>query len=76
MFNISEVVITYIQKFFKKFSGDSVAKYQSENLALLVHHISAVAERLKYVPAFTRDTPLLVLTGFNKCSVPEFFFVH
>ena len=46
MFNMSDIVITSIQELFKNFAQDGVAKYPSENLALLVQHINAVAERL------------------------------
>ena len=41
-------------------------------MALLVQQINAVAERLEELLALTRDTPPLILTRFNKCSVPEF----
>ena len=32
-----------------------------------------MAERLVEVPALPRNTPLLILNGFTKCSVTEFF---
>ena len=41
-------------------------------MALLVHQINAVAERLAEVPALPRDMPLIKITRFTKCSVPEF----
>ena len=72
MFNIGDVIITLLQEFFKKFSRDGVAKYPSEILALIVQQINSVAEQLAEVPALPRYAPLLVLTGFTKCSVPEF----
>ena len=31
-----------------------------------------MSDCLAEVPELTRDTPLLILTGFTKCSVPEF----
>ena len=31
-----------------------------------------MADRLEEVPALPRDTPLIILTGFTKCSMPEF----
>ena len=72
MFDMSDIVITSLQDFFKNFARDGVAKYPSENVALLVQQINAVAERLAEAGALPRDTPLLMLTGFAKCSVPEF----
>ena len=42
-------------------------------MALLVQQINAMAERLTEVPALPRDKALIVLTGFTKRSVPEFF---
>ena len=73
MFNVSDVVITYLQELFKNFFGDGKAKYPSDNLALLVQQINAVTERLTEVPELPRDMPLLILTGTTKCSVPKFF---
>ena len=72
MFNMSDIVITSIQEFFKKFSKDGVAKYQCENVALLVQKINAAEERLEEVLELPRDTLLLVLTSFTKCSVTKF----
>ena len=72
MFTMSDVVITSLQEFFKTFARDGVAKFPHENVALLVQQINAVAERLAEVLALPRDTPLLILQGFQKCSVPEF----
>ena len=72
MFNMSDVVINFLQEFFKNFSQDSVSNYPSENVALLVQQINDVTERLEEVPALPRDLLLLILTGFTKCSVPEF----
>ena len=72
MFNMSDVIITFLQEFLKNFARDGIAKYLSENVALLVQHINAVSECLAEVPALPRDTPLLILTGFTKCSVTEF----
>ena len=46
IFNMSDVVITSIKEFFKKFSQDGVANYPSENVALLAQQINAMAERL------------------------------
>ena len=43
MFDMCDVVITSLQELFKKFSWDGVSKYPSENMALLVHKINAVA---------------------------------
>ena len=71
---MSDVIITLLQELFNKFSRDGVAKYPSENVALLVQNINDVAERLSEVPALPTDTPLLVLTGFINFSVPEFFY--
>ena len=42
-------------------------------MTLLVHKINVVTERLEEVPALPRDTPLIIFTGFTKCSVTEFF---
>ena len=72
MFNMSDVAITLLQEFFKKFSQNGVAKYPNENVALFVHHINAEVKRLAEVSTLPRDTPLLILTEFTKCSVPEF----
>lgn len=69
---MSDVVITSLQAFFKDFEKNGVAKFPHENVALLVQQIMAVAERLAEVSDLPRDTPLQVLTGFTKCSVPEF----
>ena len=41
-------------------------------MALLVHQISAVAERLAEGLAFPMDMTLIILTGFNKCILNEF----
>ena len=75
MFNMSDVVINLLQEFFKNFSQDSVSNYPSENVALLVQQINDVAEQLAEVLALPRDTSLLILTGFTKCSVNN-FLVH
>ena len=72
MFNMSDIVITLLQKFFKNFYRDGVAKQPSENLALLIKQINAVVERLAGVLELPRDMPLLILTDFAKSSVPEF----
>ena len=72
MFNMSDVVITSLLELFKNFAPDGIAKYPSENVALLVQQINAVTERLEEVPALPRDMLLLILPGFTKCSVPEF----
>ena len=61
MFNMSYFVITLLQELFKNFDQDGVAKYQSENVALLFQNINAVAERLTEVPELPRDTLLLIL---------------
>ena len=50
MFNMSDVVITFLQ----------------ELLKLLVEHINAVKERLTEVPELSRDIPFLVFNGFTK----------
>ena len=42
-------------------------------MALNVQQINAVTERLAEVQALSRGTPLLILNGFTKCSVTEFF---
>ena len=42
MFNMVDAVITSLQKFFKNFARDGVAKYPSENVALLVNQINDV----------------------------------
>ena len=73
MFNISDIFITLLQEFFKKFARDGISKYQSENVAFLVQQIDAVVERLAELPALPRDTPLLFLTGFAKYSVTDSF---
>ena len=70
---MSDAIIISIQELFKKFSQDGLANYPSENVALLVQKINSVAEQLEEVPELTRDIPLLILTGFTKCSVPECF---
>ena len=70
---MSDVVITSLQEFFKKFAWYGVAKYQSEKVALLVQKINAVAERLAEVPTLPRDKTLIILTGLTNCSVTEFF---
>ena len=41
-------------------------------MALLVFQINAVVEWLAEVTELTKDTALIVLTGFTKLSVPEF----
>ena len=46
MFNISDIVITSFQEFFKKFAQYGVAKYPSENMALLVQQINYMAKQL------------------------------
>ena len=58
MFNMSDVVITSLQTFFKDFEKNGVAKFPHENVALLVQQIMAVAERLAEVSNLPRDTPL------------------
>ena len=42
-------------------------------MALLVQKINAVAGRLADVPELPRYTPLIIFTGFTKCSVTDFF---
>ena len=69
---MSDIVISSLQDFFKNVALDGVAKYPSENVALLAQQVNAVVERLAEAGALLRDTPLLLLTGFSKCSVPEF----
>ena len=41
-------------------------------MSLLVHQINDVSERLAQVLKIPRDTLMLVLTGFTKCSFPRF----
>ena len=72
MFDMSDIVITLLQDFFKNFARDGVAKYPSKNVAILVQQVNAVTERLAEAEALPRDMPLLLLKGFSKCSVPEF----
>jgi len=72
MFNMSDIVITSLQDFFKSFARNGVAKFPNENVALLVQQINAVADRLAEAGALPRDTPLNLMTGFTKYSVPEF----
>ena len=50
MFNMSDVVITFLH----------------ELLKLLVEHINDVKERLTEVPELSRDIPFLVFNGFTK----------
>ena len=69
---MSDVVINYLQEFFKKFARDGVVKYPNENVILLFQQTNAVSERLTEVPALPRAKPLLILTGFTRCSVTEF----
>ena len=72
IFNVSDIVITSLQQFFKKLAWDGIAKYPSENVELLVQKINTAAELLAKVPLLPRDTPLLALTGFTKFSMTEF----
>ena len=72
MFNMLDIVITSLQDFFNTFARNGVAKFPNENVALLVQQINAVADRLAEAGALPQDTPLNLLTGFTKCSVPEF----
>ena len=69
---MSDVVVTSLREIFKNFARDGVAKYPGENVALLVHDINSVAEGLAEVLSITRDTTLIIINGFTKCSVPEF----
>ena len=69
---MSDIVVTSLQDFFKTFARNGVAKFPNENVALLVQQINAVADRLAEAGALPRDTPLNLLTGFTKCSMPEF----
>ena len=73
MFNTSDVIITSLQELFKNFARDGVAKYPSENVALLVQQINSVSEKLAEVTEILGDKQLLILTEFTKCSMPEFF---
>ena len=43
---MSDVIVTLLQEYFKKFAWDVIAKYPSENVVLLVQYINAVVERL------------------------------
>ena len=70
---MSDIVITLLQEFLKSFAWDGVAKYPSENVALIFQQTNAVPERLAEVLELPRDTPLIILTGFTKFSVPDFF---
>ena len=72
MLNLNNFIITLFQELFRKFTRDGVARYPSENLVLLVQQINDVAKLLGEVAALTRYTPLLSLTFFIKCIVPEF----
>ena len=63
MFNTSDVVIPSLQEFFKNFAQDGESKYTSENVALLIHHINIVEERLKILSELPRYTPMCILTG-------------
>ena len=46
MFNTSDVIITLLQEFFNNFARDGVSKYPSEDGALHIQKMNAVAERL------------------------------
>ena len=72
IFNMSDIVITLLQEFFKNFDRDGVARQPSENVVLLIQKINAVAYQLIEVSALPRDTTLLTLTGFTKFSVTKF----
>ena len=50
MFNITDIVINFLQEFFREFARYGVVKYPSENVTLLVKKINSVAERLEEVP--------------------------
>ena len=43
MFNTSDVVTAFLQKFFKKLSWNGVSKYPRKNVALLVYQINDLA---------------------------------
>ena len=72
MFNLSDIVVTLLQKYIKNFAQDVIAKYPSETVELLVQKINDVAERLEEEPALPRNMPLLVFTVFTNCIVTKF----
>ena len=63
---MSDVVITFIQEFFKNVFRDGIVQFPSEKVALLVKQIHAVEERLEEVTEIPRVMPLLVFNVFTK----------
>ena len=72
MFNMRNVVITYLYDFIKNFSKDGISKILNEHVSTLTHQINSVCERLAEAKELPHTCPVHFLTGLTRCIVPEF----
>ena len=72
MFCITNDVVKALQDFLTRVAQDGPTKIPGENIAELTAQINAVCERLSEEGRLPQETPIHVLEGLTKCSVPEF----
>ena len=72
MFCITNDVVKALQDFLTKVAQDGPSKIPGENIAQLTVQINAVCERLSEEGRLPQETPIHVLEGLTKCSVPKF----
>ena len=72
MFCITNDIVKSLQTFLTKVAKDGPSKIPGENISELTDQINAVCERLSEEGRLPQETPLHVLEGMTKCSVPEF----
>ena len=72
MFCITNDVVKALQSFLLEVSEEGPSKIPGENISELTAQINAVCERLSAENRLPVETPIHVLEGLTKCSVPEF----
>ncbi len=72
MFYMAQDVVTVLQDWLKTTTQDGLTKIPGENVSVLTAQIDAVCEHLAENKKLPGKTPVLILTGFTKCSVKQF----
>ena len=72
MFCITNDVVQALQSFLTKVSEEGPSRIPGENIAELTAQVNAVCERLSAENRLPVETPICILEGLTKCSVPEF----
>ena len=67
IFLVLNDVVTVFQFSLESFERNGLAVVAGENLAVLIHRVSAVNVRLAEVHWFPTKTPIHILEGFTLC---------